>query len=700
MSYNNAGPIVFNPDDVLDSPNGAVTNADFNVLDAVFEAQFDSTYQSLYCYIGTVSGPDVAILRMQHDGTNILFSLTAKDDYADVIHFSNTIGAKALNTYGTVSITHDTDNLYSVYLDGVLINSATIAAIDMGDGVFHLGYLGTGTATVRNIDVSGVLPDTEAPTISTPTGTKTGSATASGSVSTDEANGTLYFLASTNASDTASTIISNGSSQAVSGSGAQAVSFAGLTPGTNYYAHYVHVDAANNQSNVVSSAQFTTDAPSFGIDSISDATPDAGSTPTILLSNESGTVTASCSAGALTGTYTSGQFVLDVPEPGLFGDLTLNYLSPVVVTLSDGANTDTISIPIQVPAGELFAEITDIDSQGIYANDAGLVVGDFAHIKNIVGDIVIDPATGLYSANPSSNVSFDYSLYDTSTGDWSDAYQTNSYTAETVIPVITLRGGTPLVWVQGVSWVDPGADVSDNVDTPRIISADTSPNVNTVGAQVIAYNATDNAGNVAVEVTRTVNVVASDSTPNQFTFTDVSNAELNTLYESIHQLTGVDVGQTVTATNGQVSNDGGASWSSSAQFVSGQTYVKAALTTTSANSIANTVTVTVNGISDVFIVTTKAAVTLSFSLGSSDPLVELVNTTITNLTYTFPIGEVWTAAPEEGGTLVDSTTNIAITNGVGNFVSSAALPATNYLVILRNAGNLPTRYARAWGQFA
>jgi len=167
MAYLNSGPIVFVPNDVLDSPNGAVTNADFDVLDAEFELQFDTTYQSFYCYIGTVAGPDVTILRIQHDGTNFLFTMTAKDDYADTIHFSNSAGAKALNTYGTVRITHDINNLYSVYLDAVLIDSATIATLDMGDGVFHFGYFGSGTATVQNVDVSGAGSNT-APVIDTP----------------------------------------------------------------------------------------------------------------------------------------------------------------------------------------------------------------------------------------------------------------------------------------------------------------------------------------------------------------------------------------------------------------------------------------------------------------------------------------------------------------------------------------------------
>lgn len=101
--------------------------------------------------------------------------------------------------------------------------------------------------------------DTTAPTLTSPTGTQTGSTTASGTVSTDEANGTLYFLASTNASETAATVKA-ASSQTVTATGAQAVSFTGLTASTTYYAHYCHRDAAGNDSTVASSASFTTGA--------------------------------------------------------------------------------------------------------------------------------------------------------------------------------------------------------------------------------------------------------------------------------------------------------------------------------------------------------------------------------------------------------------------------------------------------------
>lgn len=101
--------------------------------------------------------------------------------------------------------------------------------------------------------------DVQAPTLTSPTGTKTNSTSATGTVSTNEANGTLYYLASVNSTETAATIKA-ASSQAVSTTGVQNVTFSGLTASTTYYAHYVHRDAAGNDSAVSTSTSFTTDA--------------------------------------------------------------------------------------------------------------------------------------------------------------------------------------------------------------------------------------------------------------------------------------------------------------------------------------------------------------------------------------------------------------------------------------------------------
>ena len=108
-------------------------------------------------------------------------------------------------------------------------------------------------------NVTFIVNDVIDPILTLPTGTKTDYESGTGTVTTDEGNGTLFFYASTNVSETLATIKASGSSQGVSGTGVQNVTFTGLISSTTYYAHYIHTDASTNDSNVVSSTSFLTD---------------------------------------------------------------------------------------------------------------------------------------------------------------------------------------------------------------------------------------------------------------------------------------------------------------------------------------------------------------------------------------------------------------------------------------------------------
>ena len=70
----------------------------------------------------------------------------------------------------------------------------------------------------------------------------------------------MYRLASTSSTATVAAVKA-GQSTAVTAIGAQSGGFSGLTPLTDYYAHFVHTDAAGNDSAVATSAIFTTGAP-------------------------------------------------------------------------------------------------------------------------------------------------------------------------------------------------------------------------------------------------------------------------------------------------------------------------------------------------------------------------------------------------------------------------------------------------------
>ena len=80
---------------------------------------------------------------------------------------------------------------------------------------------------------------------------------------------------------------------------------------------------------------------------------------------------------------------------------------------------------------------------------------------------------------------------------------------DTVVPVITLSGSSPVTVEVGSVYTDAGAtafDVYDGVLTGSIVTVN-PVNMAVVGVYTVTYNVKDSSNNAAVEVTRTVNVV-------------------------------------------------------------------------------------------------------------------------------------------------------------------------------------------------
>jgi len=113
-------------------------------------------------------------------------------------------------------------------------------------------------------------PDVTAPILSSPSVTP-GVTTGTGQVTTDEGNGTLYWVVTTSATAPSVAQVQAGQdhlgasavasgNQAVTASGVQLFGIVGLSPSTAYYMHAQQQDAATNDSTVVTSAEFTTGA--------------------------------------------------------------------------------------------------------------------------------------------------------------------------------------------------------------------------------------------------------------------------------------------------------------------------------------------------------------------------------------------------------------------------------------------------------
>lgn len=190
---------------------------------------------------------------------------------------------------------------------------------------FTSGQLCASTVVVKGA-TGGGGGDVTAPTLTSPTGTG-GASVCSGGVTTDEGNGTLYAVATASATAPTAAQVKLGQdhtgaaalrvvSQAVSATGAQTVASGAVSAGTRYL-HYMHEDAATNQSAVVSSASFVVTA--------------AGATLTSsALKNNTGTLLTSAAAEAYVSNPSTGALVLK--KTGLTSHATTG-----VITFSDAA---------------------------------------------------------------------------------------------------------------------------------------------------------------------------------------------------------------------------------------------------------------------------------------------------------------------------------------------------------------------------
>lgn len=218
---------------------------------------------------------------------------------------SSPVGTETSPTTATVGATTDEGNGYIWWVVTTSATQPSVAQIVAGldhlgaaaasDGFISVGSAGAKTDTATGLSASTayyahlvhrdtgdndsnrvssaqftteVAPDVTAPVLSSPTGTQTGSATADLSVTSDEANGTLYVsvLPSASAAPAAAAFIAGTtggvytSSDVTPTAGVNNFSATGLAASTAYKAHFFHEDSSGNDSNVVSSSEFTTTA--------------------------------------------------------------------------------------------------------------------------------------------------------------------------------------------------------------------------------------------------------------------------------------------------------------------------------------------------------------------------------------------------------------------------------------------------------
>ncbi len=128
---------------------------------------------------------------------------------------------------------------------------------------------------------------------------------------------------------------------------------------------------------------------------------------------------------------------------------------------------------------------------------------------NCVPKVVSVATTGTVNVNATGTYTLTYTATDG--GGNQASVQRTVIVADTIAPVITLNGASSMTVECHTSFTDPGATASDACDSSVPVSVSGSVNVNTPGIYALNYNGSDDSGNAAATVTRTVTVV--DTTP-------------------------------------------------------------------------------------------------------------------------------------------------------------------------------------------
>jgi len=171
-----------------------------------------------------------------------------------------------------------------------------------------------------------------------------------------------------------------------------------------------------------------------------------------------------------------------------FKTLSIPDITPPVITLNGSSTIDIFVGDTYVDAG---ATATDDIDGDITANI-------------VVVNLISTSTVGAYTVT--------YNVSDTAGNPAIQVTRTVNVNSipDTTLPVITLISGNMTIY-QGSTYIDTGATALDNVDgniTANIVVVNPVSATSTAGAYAITYDVSDTAGNHAIEITRTVNVLA------------------------------------------------------------------------------------------------------------------------------------------------------------------------------------------------
>lgn len=277
-----------------------------------------------------------------------------------------------LNSSGTATpnanINITSTGAKSLSISGLSASTTYYAHVIHKDNAGNRSNIVSSAAFTTSADTTS---DTTAPSLTTPTGTQTSATTGTGGATTNEANGTIFVVATTSTTKPTPAQVENGLDHlgfrrpagniAVTSTGAKSVPIGGLTAATTYYAHTMHKDAAGNRSTVATSASFAT--PAAGSETtVPSLTSPTGSSParqkaTVSVSTNEGNGTLYCFLTTIAPTLSDGSANPSAPS----ANTIRNFGQRQVVT---STGTKTFTAGGLDPPSTYYAYFVQVDGAG------------------------------------------------------------------------------------------------------------------------------------------------------------------------------------------------------------------------------------------------------------------------------------------------------------------------------------------------
>lgn len=316
-------------------------------------------------------------------------------------------GSGTITATSPSTLIHSYRNAGSGYSFGAAYRSTT--------GTIAFTMPGSAAWEAIGVPINSATADSTPPTLTSPSVSSITHNTATGSVTTNEGNGTAYAVVTTSATAPTATQVRAGQdnagataawsgNQAVSATGTLNFNASGLSGSTTYYFHFHHRDSSNNDSSVVSSTSFTTSvtpvAPAFTTQPSNQSVVVGGTatfnvvvtgTPTPTLQWQRSTNSGgswSDLSGSTSSSYTTPATTLTG------GSANNNDQYRVVATNSAGTvNSNAATLTVNTAPGVITTPIMRKNDGTLLANETGVV----ANVYNPTTGALVVRVTGLTS---------------------------------------------------------------------------------------------------------------------------------------------------------------------------------------------------------------------------------------------------------------------------------------------------------------